>query len=192
MSEGWEIHKLGQVAEIIMGTSPPSSSYNTEGQGVPLINGPVEFGGTDPFDLTVKSKFTTEPKRFCKAGDLILCVRGSTTGRMNIAGCDSAIGRGVAAIRAGEHQDWINRYVSFQRDAIYGLGSGATFPNVSAAIISNLAIPLPPLPEQKRIVAILDEAFGAIDRAKEIATQNVASARELFESYMNRVFSEGI
>ena len=44
--------------------------------------------------------------------------------------------------------------------------------------------------EQKRIVAILDEAFGAIDRAKEIATQNVASARELFDSYLNRVFTE--
>ena len=44
--------------------------------------------------------------------------------------------------------------------------------------------------EQERIVAILDEAFGAIDRAKEIATQNVANARELFESYLNRVFSE--
>jgi len=190
MSKTWEIHKLGQVAEIIMGTSPPSSSYNTVGDGVPLINGPVEFGGTKPFDKTVQTKFTIAPKRFCKAGDLILCVRGSTTGRMNIAVCDSAIGRGVAAISAGKNQDWVNRYISFQRDTIYKLGSGATFPNVSASILSNLEIPLPPLAEQQRIVSILDEAFAAIDRAKEIAQQNLANARELFESYLNRVFTE--
>ena len=52
------------------------------------------------------------------------------------------------------------------------------------------AILLPPLAEQKRIVSILDEAFEAIERAKENAQKNLANARELFESYLNRVFTE--
>ncbi len=67
--------------------------------------------------------------------------------------------------------------------------SGMAQPKLNQAKLNAIPIPIPPLPEQKRIVAILDEAFGAIDRAKEIATQNVANARELFESYLNRVFS---
>jgi type I restriction enzyme S subunit len=56
--------------------------------------------------------------------------------------------------------------------------------------IENLAIPLPPLPEQKRIVAILDEAFEAIDAAAANAEKNLASARELFESYLNSIFTQ--
>jgi type I restriction enzyme S subunit len=44
----------------------------------------------------------------------------------------------------------------------------------------------PPLPEQQRIVAILDEAFAAIDKAKANAEQNLKNAKELFEGYLQR------
>jgi type I restriction enzyme S subunit len=171
-----------------MGQSPKGTSYNTSGEGVPLINGPVEFGET-PFSRTKKTKFTTEPTKLCKEGDLILCVRGSTTGRMNIAGYDSCIGRGVAAIRSKEHQDWINFFVHANRENIYKLGSGSTFPNVSGAILSKIEIPIPPIAEQKQIVAILDEAFEGIDSAIANTEKNLANARELFESYLNAIFT---
>jgi type I restriction enzyme S subunit len=52
-----------------------------------------------------------------------------------------------------------------------------------------MLFPLPPLSEQKRIVGILNEAFQAIDRAKENAEKNLANAREVFDSYLNQVFS---
>ena len=63
-----------------MGQSPPSS-YNKDKKGIPLINGPVEFE-QDPFSKTVINQYTTKPTKMCEPGDLILCVRGSTTGRM--------------------------------------------------------------------------------------------------------------
>jgi type I restriction enzyme S subunit len=53
-----------------------------------------------------------------------------------------------------------------------------------------LNIILPPLSEQKRIVAILDRTFKAIDQAKTNAEQNLKNAKELFESYLNRIFEE--
>lgn len=53
----------------------------------------------------------------------------------------------------------------------------------------SLIIPLPPLPEQKRILAILDKAFSVIDKAKENAQKNLQNAKELFESYLNSVFA---
>jgi type I restriction enzyme, S subunit len=57
--------------------------------------------------------------------------------------------------------------------------------------IENIEIPLPPLPEQQRIVSILDEAFAAIAKAKANAEQNLKNAKELFESYLQGVFENG-
>lgn len=181
MKAGWQKTRLGDVCEIIMGQSPDGESYNTSGQGMPLINGPVEFGD-GPFEKTVRSKFTTEPTKLCKEGDLILCIRGSTTGRMNIAGFDACIGRGVAAIRASEYQPWVNHFVASIRDKIHALGTGATFPNVSGATLGALTIPIPLLAEQRRIVAILDEAFEGIATAKANTEKNRENARAVFES----------
>jgi len=172
-----------------MGQSPKGSSYNKEGHGTPLINGPVEFG-RGPFGKTVQTKFTTQPTKLCLAGDLILCVRGSTTGKMNIAGSDSCIGRGVAAIRASESQEYLNHYFNFKRSEIYNLGSGSTFPNVSGSVLKAIEVPIPPLAEQEEIVEVLDKAFAAIDQAKANIEQNIANAKELFQSKLNQIFSQ--
>ena len=67
---------------------------------------------------------------------------------------------------------------------------GATVHRLATDCLKNLAVPLPTLPEQKRIVAILDEVFEGIDRAAANAEKNLANARELFESYLNAVFTE--
>jgi restriction endonuclease S subunit len=170
-----------------MGTSPPGDTYNMTGEGVPLINGPVEFS-SGSFGKTVRTKFTTAPNKLCKESDLVLCVRGSTTGKMNIAGFDACIGRGVAAIRAKEYQPWINFFIRSKRDDIYSLGTGATFPNISTANLADLKILVPPLPEQRRIVGILDAAFAGIATAKANAERNLRNARGLFESHLERVF----
>ncbi len=189
MKSGWQKNRLGEVSDIVMGQSPDGSSYNTTGDGVPLINGPVEFS-EESFGPTVRSKFTTEPTKFCKKGDLILCVRGSTTGRMNIAGFDACIGRGVASIRAHQFQPWINHFIASQREVIHGKGTGATFPNVSGETLASLELLMPPLPEQKRIVGILDEAFAGIAIAKANAEKNLHNARAIFESHLESVFTQ--
>ncbi|WP_062399214.1 restriction endonuclease subunit S [Methanogenium cariaci] len=90
---GWVWTRLGDVSEIVMGNSPPGTTYNSTGNGCPLINGPVEFS-FGPFGKTIETKYTTAPTKMCRKGDLLLCVRGSTTGRTNVAGFDSCIGRG--------------------------------------------------------------------------------------------------
>ncbi len=188
MRTGWQTRHLGDVCEIIMGQSPDGESYNTEGEGVPLINGPVEFSN-ESFGETIRSKFTTKPTKFCKAGDLILCVRGSTTGRMNIAGFDACIGRGVAAIRALQYQPWINYFINSKRDQIYSKGTGATFPNVSGAILASFEITVPPLSEQQRLVAILDETLEGLATARANAERNRQNASALFESYLESAFT---
>jgi len=66
--------------------------------------------------------------------------------------------------------------------------SGATRQRISRKKLGIILIPIPPLPEQQRIVAILDEAFAAIDKAKANAEKNLKNAKELFESYLQGVF----
>ncbi len=163
----WEMKELGHVSKIIMGQSPPGESYNQEGKGVPLINGPVEFG-PDSFSKTIVRQFTTKPTKYCEEGDLILCVRGSTTGRINIAGFKACIGRGVAAIRAKENQTYINYVIESLRQKMYSLGTGSTFPNISMDVISTLKIPFPPITIQEEIVARLESERAEIEMAKRL------------------------
>ena len=163
----WPMVELGDVCEIIMGQSPPGETYNTDGQGVPLINGPVEFG-PESFSKTVVNQYTTAPTKMCEKDDLILCVRGSTTGRMNIAGYSGCIGRGVAAIRSDTSQQWINYVISSLRDLIYQLGAGSTFPNVTKNALAKIQIPLPPLEVQREIVAEIEGYQRVIDGARAV------------------------
>ena len=84
---------LDELAHITMGQSPDGSTVNKT-KGVPLLNGPTEFGVNHPEPI----QFTTKPHRLAKKNDLLYCVRGST-GKMNWADQDYAIGRGIASIR---------------------------------------------------------------------------------------------
>ena len=186
--EGWEQKRLEEVCEIIMGQSPAGSSYNVSGDGVPLINGPVEFS-PDAFGKTLRNKFTTQPTKLCRADDLILCVRGSTTGRMNIAGFDACVGRGVAAIRAKQHQPWINHFINSARREIYRMGTGATFPNVSGAIVGGLRLAFPALSEQMRVGRQLDNLRADTRRLESIYQRKLAALDELKKSLLHQALT---
>ncbi len=67
--------------------------------------------------------------------------------------------------------------------------TGLTVPKLNQQKLKTISFPLPSLPEQKRIVAILDEAFAGIDKAIGNTEKNLAFARELFESYLNTIFT---
>lgn len=162
----WQLVRLGQIADVEMGQSPDGSTYNEEGLGVPLVNGPAEFG-PGPFDRTIRMKFTTAPTKMCSKGDLLVCVRGATTGRTNIAGFDSCIGRGVAALRPYCDKRYFNYFVLNSRESILRKGTGTTFPSISKNDLRALFFPCPPLPEQIRIGSRLDQLFHLCDQLKE-------------------------
>ena len=186
LPQGWEWKTLSSFATVIMGQSPPSSTYNRDKIGLPLINGPVEFS-KDPFGETVKIQYTTAPNKICKKGDLLLCVRGATTGRTNIAGFDACIGRGVAAIRH-PHQRYLAWLIRAQAQIILQKGKGSTFPAITGAELKKLQIPVPPLAEQERIVAKLDALFSRIDQAIAQLQHTQAQTKALFASALDAAF----
>ncbi|MFZ7087657.1 restriction endonuclease subunit S [Curtobacterium sp. RRHDQ10] len=153
----YSIGTIGDLATIEMGQSPKGNTVRRVPIGLPLLNGPTEFGQQHP----TPAQWTEAGVRFAHAGDILFCVRGSTTGRMNRADQNYAIGRGIAALRA---RDGVNsRIVKYALEAslselLAGV-SGSVFPNLSRYQILGHRVPVPPRAERQAIAEVL----GALD-----------------------------
>lgn len=187
LKEGWQRVRLGEVCEITMGQSPPGASYNSDGLGVPLLNGPTEFGPINPAPV----QWTISPTRFAEPGDILLCVRGATTGRKNIADRRYCVGRGLAAIQ-GRNEQATTSFLWFVldifTDSLIGQTSGSTFPNLPGEKLKRVEIPLPPLPEQNRIAAKLQELMQEVVRARTACEKQLEAAKALPAAYLREVF----
>ena len=175
----WPHRKLGDVCEIIAGQSPPGSSYNADQIGLPFYQGKKEFGTRE---IGSPTTWTSETTKIAKAGDILMSVR-APVGPVNFL-CETAcIGRGLAAIRAGEKvdRDFLFYNLLMREPEISGT-EGAVFASINRTEIAALEIALPSLEEQRRIVAVLNEAFAAIATAIANVEENLANAQECFSA----------
>ena len=175
---------LKDVCQISMGQAPDGSSYNDIGEGFPLIAGAGDFGALSP----KPKKFTREPSKVSEVDDIILCIR-ATIGDLNWSDKAYCLGRGVAGLRPradklDRHYLW--HWLASQKDYLFSQGTGSTFKQISRSTIDDLSIPLPPLPEQKSIAAILDKA-DSIRRKRQEA---VRLAAELTSSAFLEMFGD--
>lgn len=185
LPKGWEMKKLGEVCTVIAGQSPEGIYYNSEGNGLPFYQGKKEFRLKYIGEPTCwTSKITKE----AEANDILMSVR-APVGPVNFATQKVCIGRGLAAIRAGKKIDnvYLFNYLLKHENEIIG-NEGAVFNSINKSQIESIEIPLPPLEEQQRIVAKLDEAFEAIEKTKANAEQNLKNTKELFDSYLHSIF----
>jgi type I restriction enzyme S subunit len=185
MKQGWEIKTIGDVCKVIAGQSPEGKFYNDIGNGLPFYQGKKEYGEKY---IGKPTTWTTKVTKEAEANDILMSVR-APVGPINFANQKICIGRGLAAIRATKliDKEFLFNFLMKHESEIVG-NTGAVFNSINKAQIEAIQIPLPPLPEQKRIVAILDETFAAIAKAKANAEQNLKNAKELFESYLQGVF----
>lgn len=135
--ERWEVSPLDALAEVTMGISPDGSTYNDDGQGTPLCNGPVEYG-----DFFLRQiKWTTAPSKLAQRGDLIICVRGSTTGRHAFADAEYCLGRGVASIRGkSDGQEFVETALLLQMNRLLEKTTGSVFPSLSTQDIKKFGL----------------------------------------------------
>ena len=187
--EGWRVLPIGQVSEIIMGQSPPGRSYNTDGIGISLINGPAEFGESFPRS----TKWTVSPTKTCVSGDILFCVRGNTTGRMNVADTEYCIGRGVAAIRGIDglsETSYLFYFLKKEAGAILTIATagGSTFPNITKSQLRNFSTPTPPLPTQQKIAHIL----STVDKKIEAEENKKKALEGLFKTFLNNLMTAKI
>jgi type I restriction enzyme S subunit len=137
--EGWRVRPLQDIAMITMGLSPKGDTYNEDAIGTPLINGPVEFGER----FTKRVKWTTSPTKLCNKGDLVVCVRGSTTGKH--VKCDGVycLGRGVCSIR-GDYQAFIDLLFKQELPKLLRQVGGSTFPSWTGPQLKLHPVLVPP------------------------------------------------
>ncbi len=163
--EDWEVVKLREIAEIIMGQSPPSSTYNEYGEGLPFLQGKAEFGYIYPNPV----KYTTKPIKVAEKDDILISVR-APVGDVNIAPYKLCIGRGLAAIRINKSRGhYLFYFYWFQtiKSWLESLGKGSTFQAITKKDLENLEISLPSLEEQKAIAEILSTIDKAIEKTQE-------------------------
>jgi type I restriction enzyme S subunit len=186
MKQGWESKKLGDVCTFVMGQAPHSKTYNNEGNGELFIR-VGDFGVKYPTSDT----YTTNPLVYGKKGDVFLCIVGATCGKVNY-GINASITRSIAAIRPNNNlnQEFLFYYLYSNYDLFNKASSGSAQPILNKTVLSSFDFPLPPLEEQKQIVAKLDQCFEAVDKARANAAKNLENARELFQSKLNEIFSQ--
>ncbi len=200
MKKGWEIKKLGEVCDFFDDGNWIEKKDQSE-EGIRLIqtgnigNGvfknrkdKARYISEDTFN---KLKCTEIFKNDCLVSRLPdpvgrACIIPNINERM-ITAVDCTIIR----FKPKTINSKYFVYYSLSQDylkSIYSKVTGATRQRISRKNLATIQIPIPPLPEQKRIVSILDRAFEAIDKAKANAEQNLKNAKELFESYSRTLY----
>lgn len=129
---------LSDIARVVMGASPPGSSYNDTENGLPFYQGVREFS----FRFPRQRVFTSMPKRLAEPGDILLSVR-APVGRLNVAEDRCCIGRGLAAIRSETPSTCY--YALRNMDTEWDMydAQGTVFGSLNKAALNSLALPWP-------------------------------------------------
>jgi len=176
---------LSDVAKIIMGQSPPSSTYNSICNGLPFFQGKADFGEMYPTPRV----YCSEPNRVSEPGDILITVR-APVGPTNINPVQSCIGRGLAAIRASKAVDrnYLLYFLRFYEPELAKAGTGSTFAAISREDLETVKIPLPPLTDQRRIANILSRA----DRLRRLRRGGDALTGSLLQSVFLEMFGDPV
>ena len=152
--------KLKECCTIIAGQSPESKYYNTEGIGIPFFQGKADFGDVYP-RIRV---YCSQPTKTAEKDDILLSVR-APVGPTNLSPGKVCIGRGLTAIRPTTKLNlrYLLYYFKYFEVQLQQKGTGTTFKAITQDIIKNLEIPVPPIPEQERIVSKIEELFSKLD-----------------------------
>jgi type I restriction enzyme S subunit len=185
MRKDWTETTLGNSSDIQMGQSPDGSTYNSEGNGLPFMQGSAEFGEHFP----KPEKWCSEPKKVAEFGDLLLSVR-APVGDTNFADQRIAVGRGLSVIR-GKAGHSIAEFLrlSIQLNVAEMISSSGTgmFSSITGQNLRDFLILLPPLQEQKRIVDLISSVDSYIDALH----QQADSARKSRKAILHEVMSAG-
>lgn len=159
-----KFEKLGNIADIIAGQSPPSSTYNSEGNGIPFFQGKADYGEKYP---SVRY-WCTEPTKISLPDDILISMR-APVGPVNINTIESCIGRGLSAIRVKKKvsRDFIYYWLKQNQHIIAAKQTGSTFKAITQKILSEIIVPFPDYPDQLHIANILSKAENLLAQRKE-------------------------
>jgi type I restriction enzyme S subunit len=194
MKKGWEVKRLGEVCKTGAGGTPLKAhkDYYENGTIPWLLSGEVSQG-----EIFKAKSFITETglknssARIFPKNTILIAMYGATAGQVGILKFECSTNQAICGILPDENYipKFLFYYFLSKKSDLISQAVGGAQPNISQIKIKNTFIPVNPLPEQNRIVAILDETFDVIARAKENVKKNLQNAREVFEAYLQSVFA---
>ena len=177
--------RLGTVFNIILGQSPDGNTVNST-SGLEFHQGKVFFGEKY---LNKSNQYTTKPNKIAPTNTVLLCVR-APVGIVNITNREICIGRGLAGIcgLSNISIDFIYYWLLSLKDEFIKKATGTTFVAITADVIQNQLIPLPPLSEQERIVSEIEKIFAEI----EVVKTNQEELSKLKDGLKNKILDLAI
>lgn len=194
MKKGWERKKLGEIADVQSG-------------GTPLVSNRAFWNGNLPWYSSgeLNDVYTSAPERYISAlglensnaklfpkGSLLIGMYDTAALKMSILDRAGAFNQAIAGVRPNEQIDlvFVLHAIDAIRESVLGQRRGVRQKNLSLGKIREIELSIPPLPEQQRIVGILDRAFAGLAVAVANAEKNLQNARALFESHLQSVFTQ--
>ena len=177
-------HKLGSVIELVSGQHLIPGEYNTDREGIPYLTGPADFGPRYP---TAK-RWTETPKVVARRGDILLTVKGAGVGKTNVVQEEKvAISRQLMAVRSKPIDNgFLELTLQSAFDAFQAASNGIAIPGISREDVLSYEVWLPPLAEQERIVAKVDELMRWCDELESRLTVAQTAATRLLDATLDR------
>ena len=194
MREDWDLKTIADTTKIVAGGTPKTKIKEYWGGNVAWIT-PADLGKLTTREVNLTRRTITSDglqkssAKLFPANSVILSSR-APIGHLAINTIPMATNQGCRGIVPNKNLDTIFLYYFLKSNVklLNELGTGTTFKELSTKNLGFVKIPIPPLEEQKQIVAILDEAFKAIDQAKANIEKNIKNAKELFQSKREELF----
>ena len=196
MKAGWDLANIGDVCDVVNGGTPKTGVSAYWGGQHQWIT-PAEMGKrSTPYVSQTERTITDQGLQNSSARPLppqsVILSSRAPIGHLVINMTPMATNQGCKGLvpRGRVDHKFLYYYLGSIVDLLNDLGTGATFKELSGGKLKEVPIPLPPLPEQQRIVTLLDEAFDGIATARAHAEKNLKNARAIFESHLQSVFDE--
>lgn len=202
MKKGWETKTIGDVSEFQRGLTYAKSDEVDVSDNVVLRATNIDLAtNLLVFDEMkyISDKVVVPESKKVKKGSLMICMASgskSHLGKVAFIDDDYNYAFGGFMGMLTPQADLLPKYLFHlmtsedYKDFIGALSDGANINNLTFDKLRQFPIPVPPLPEQRRIVGILDEAFAWLATAQANAEKNLHNARALFESHLNDVFTK--
>ena len=195
LPDGWRWVKLGEVCEIVSGTTPKSGTPEYWNGEIVWIT-PTDLGKlrhryiTDSERRISKAGFDSCNLTMLPVGSVVLSSR-APIGHLGIVTVPLCTNQGCKTFVPGDALESEFLYHAMKRSVwdLQQMGSGATFAEVSKTQLEGFEIPLPPLSEQKRIAALLNEQMAAVERARKAAEEELEAINRLPAALLRRAFA---
>ena len=179
----WTIKKLGDICFTTSGGTPNRKRTDFYNGSIPWVKSGELVGGiiTRTEESITDEALQNSSAKVFPCGTLLIALYGATIGKLAFLGIEAATNQAVCGIYkcAALNQKYLYYFLSLQRPALIKLGIGGAQPNISQTILKDIPIPYPPLPEQERIVARIEELFSDLDKGVE-ALQTIKAQLKVY------------